>query len=126
MKSRVALVLALFAGSLVVAQSAQAVIPTSLKSSCTVRIPAAGYSYQFCDDGLPPTGGTTPNQPGTNAVKVPAKYQATTGDDWTGLPAKAADASTMPGADNQGDIALDVDISIPTSTPPAGGFPLIV
>jgi hypothetical protein len=126
MKSRLALVLALFVGVLVVAQSAQAAIPGSLKLSCAVRTPAAGYSYQFCDDGLPPTGGTTPNQPGTNAVKVPAKYQATTGDDYTGLPAKASDASTMPGADNQGEISLDVDISIPTAAAPPGGYPLLV
>jgi acetyl esterase/lipase len=125
-KSRIAIVLALFAGVLVVAQSAQAVIPSSLKSSCTLRTPAAGYSFQFCDDGLPPTGGTTPNQPGTNAVKVPAKYQAANGDDYTGLPPKAADAGTMLGSDNQGDIALDVDVSVPTVAAPPGGYPILV
>src|SRR4029078_1965023 len=84
---------------------AHAAIPASLKSSCTVKNPHPGNSYRFCDDGLPPSGGTTPNQPGTNAVKVPAKYLATGGDDSTGLPRKAPDADTMPRGRNQGDHA---------------------
>jgi dienelactone hydrolase len=98
----------------------------TLEASCTTQSPHAGYSYKFCDDGIPPSGGTTANQAGTNAVKVPAKYQATGGDDYTGLPARASDAGTMPGADNQGDISLDVDISVPTIPAPAGGYPVIV
>ena len=105
---------------------AHAAIPQSLKSSCTVKNPNPGYSYRFCDDGLPPSGGTSANQSGTNAVKVPAKYLATNGDDWTGLPPKAPDANTMAGADNQGDIALDADVSIPTTPAPAGGYPVLV
>jgi dienelactone hydrolase len=32
----------------------------------------------------------------------------------------------MPGADNQGDIALDVDISMPSTAAPAGGYPVLV
>jgi hypothetical protein len=111
--------------ALACAPAANASIAT-LESSCTTQTPHAGYSYKFCDDGIPPSGGTTANQAGTNAVKVPAKYQATSGDDYTGLPPRAADAGTMPGADNQGDIALDVDISVPTVATPAGGYPLIV
>jgi dienelactone hydrolase len=101
----------------------------SLKLSCSDQAPHPSYSYEFCDDGLPPSGGTSPNQSGANAIKVPAKYQATNGDDWTGLPPKAADATTMAGSDNQGNIALDVDISAPnpaTNPTPPGGYPLIV
>ena len=126
MKARLAAVIALGVVALMAPSAAHAAIPASLKSSCTVKNPHPGNSYRFCDDGLPPSGGTTPNQPGTNAVKVPAKYVATGGDDWTGLPAKAPDANTMAGADNQGDIALDVDVSIPTTPAPAGGYPVLV
>jgi X-Pro dipeptidyl-peptidase (S15 family)/X-Pro dipeptidyl-peptidase C-terminal non-catalytic domain len=53
-------------------------------------------------------------------VAVPAKY-----DGYEGLPAKAADAASVPGADANGDVALDVDISVPTLPPPPGGYPLI-
>ena len=60
--------------SLAWAGSAQAAVPATLKSSCATQNPHAGFSYKFCDDGLPPSGGTTPNQAGTAAVKVPAKY----------------------------------------------------
>jgi uncharacterized repeat protein (TIGR01451 family) len=103
----------------------------SLLSSCssTALQPHPGYSYRFCNDGVPPSGGPIANETGTNAVEVPAKYQATSGDDWTGLPPRAPDAATMRGADSEGNIALDVDLSLPdaTATPmPAGGYPLIV
>jgi len=102
--------------------AAHAQMPASLKSSCTTLTPAPGFGYMFCDDGVPPTGGLTPNIGGTNAVLVPAKY-----DGFTGLPPKSADANTMPGADpTTGDIALDVDVSIPTLPAPPGGYPLIV
>jgi hypothetical protein len=119
MRIRSALV-AVIAMSLGWAASAQAAVPASLKSSCTTLTPHAGFSYKFCDDGLPPSGGRTPNQAGTAAVKVPAKYTG-----YEGLPPKAADAATVPGADNQGNVALDVDVSIPTSAAPAGGYPMI-
>jgi dienelactone hydrolase len=102
------------------AASADAAIPNSLKSACATQTPHPGYSYKFCDDGIPPSGGTTANQAGTSAVKVPAKY-----DGWEGLPAKSADASSMAGADNQGDVALDVDLSLPTIPAPPGGYPVI-
>ena len=41
---------------------------------------------------------------------MPAKYAGC-----EGLPPKAPDAATMPGADPDGNIALDVDISMPTT-----------
>jgi hypothetical protein len=79
--------------------------------------------YWFCNDGIPPTGGTNPNPSGESAVSVPAKYG---GDGYTGLPAKAVDAAAMPGADPTGNVALDVDVSLPRSAAPAEGYPLIV
>jgi len=102
--------------------AAHAQMPASLKASCTTLTPAPGFGYMFCDDGVPPTGGLTPNIGGTNAVLVPAKY-----DGFAGLPPKSADANMMPGADpTTGDIALDVDVSIPTLPAPPGGYPLVV
>ena len=97
-------------------------IPDSLKQSCTTESPHPGYSYIFCDDGLPPTGGTTPNEGGIAAVTVPAKYEG----GWEGLPLKAPDAADEPGADSQGDVALDVDVSMPATPAPVGGYPLMV
>jgi hypothetical protein len=102
------------------ASMAQAAIPDSLKSSCLVRTPHPGYSFQYCSDGTPAVSGRTPNIGGVKAVTVPAKY-----DGWEGLPAKSADAASSPGADPDGNIALDVDISLPTTPAPAGGYPLI-
>src|SRR4051812_32841969 len=78
----------------------------------------------FCDDGIPPTGGTTPNVGAVNAVAVPAKYTGS-----AGLPAKAGDAAGVPGADPAGDIALDADVTLPdpaTNPMPAGGYPIVV
>jgi len=112
------------AGGLVLlawATVARAQIPASLKASCATQNPEPGYSFLFCDDGVPPAGGTTANPGGTSAVLVPAKY-----DGWEGLPPKSADASSMAGADAAGNVALDVDISIPTLPPPASGYPLMV
>ena len=83
--------------------------------------PHAGYSYRFCDDGLPPTGGATANPAGTSAVEVPAAYEG-----FAGLPEKAPEGLSVPGADPDGNIALDVDISVPDVAAPAGGFPLLV
>jgi hypothetical protein len=100
--------------------SAQAAIPASLKAACTVQTAAPGYTYKFCNDGLPPSAGVVPNPEGTSAVEVPAKYQG-----FQGLPPKAPDAASMPGADPDGNVALDVDISIPTLPAPPGGYPLI-
>ncbi len=55
---------------------------------------------------------------------MPAAY-----DGAVGLPAKSATAVTVPGADTSGNIALDVDLSLPDPTaspPPEGGYPLVV
>ncbi len=106
---------------LVGAGVADAEIPASLKTSCTVQAPHPGYPFQLCNDGIPLVAGRTPNVGGINAVRVPAKY-----DGYAGLPAKAADAASMPGADADGNVALDVDISRPTTPAPPGGYPLIV
>ena len=81
--------------------------------------------YLFCDDGIPQEGGRTPNQTGDQAIEVPAAY-----DGAAGLPAKSATAATVPGADATGNIALDVDLSLPDPTrfPLAAGegYPLVV
>jgi hypothetical protein len=109
-------------GALAIAPGAQAEIPASLKSSCLSTTPHPGYSYQFCDDGLPPVAGRTPNIGGINAVRVPAKY-----DGFEALPRKSADAAmTVPGSDPDGMVALDVDVSLPTTPAPPGGYPLMV
>jgi len=101
--------------------TAQAEIPATLKSSCQVRTAAPGYTFEFCNDGNTPTFGRTPNVGGVRGVRVPARY-----DGYQGLPAKAADATSVPGSDPDGFVTLDVDISRPTSPPPPGGYPLIV
>src|SRR4051794_3944819 len=106
---------------LVGASGASAEIPASLKSSCALQNAHPGYSFQLCTDGTPPVAGRTPNIGGVSAVRVPAKY-----DGYAGLPAKSADAASMPGADPGGFIALDVDISRPTTPAPPGGYPLLV
>jgi X-Pro dipeptidyl-peptidase (S15 family)/X-Pro dipeptidyl-peptidase C-terminal non-catalytic domain len=102
------------------AGAAHAEVPDSLKSSCITQTPHPGYSFKFCNDGLPPVAGLVPNVGAVNAVRVPAKYAG-----FEELPPKAADAATTPGADPDGYVALDVDVSIPTTPPPAGGYPLI-
>jgi acetyl esterase/lipase len=110
---------------------ASAAIPQSLRDACERRDAADGdpangatLPYWFCDDGVPAAGGRDPNIGGLAAVTVPAAYQG-----FEGLPAKAADAGAVPGADPAGDIALDVDVSLPDPArypPPAGGYPLLV
>ncbi|HEX2088490.1 MAG TPA: CocE/NonD family hydrolase C-terminal non-catalytic domain-containing protein [Actinomycetota bacterium] len=123
---------ALLGGFLVVARAAPASADlASLKGACTQKdavdndtANGTTLPYTFCDDGVPPTGGTEPNEGAVSAVPVPAKYKG-----YIGLPAKASDAATMPGADSNGDIALDVDVSLPDPTlnpPPSKGYPLIV
>lgn len=93
--------------------------------------------YLFCDDGVPPSGG------GSKGIPVPAKYAATDGDDWSGLPAPATAEETAAAGDDlqpEGDnnITLDVDITLPPSAAsvlypedpprgaPASGNPVIV
>jgi predicted acyl esterase len=103
-----------------VAPAAHAEVPASLEASCTEQTPHPGYSYRFCDDGVPPVAGTTPNVGGVSAIRVPAKY-----DGFEGLPPKAGDAGSVPGADAEGMVALDVDVSVPDGPVPPGGRPLI-
>ena len=95
--------------------------------------------YVLCDDGIPAGTG------GANGIPVPAKYAATDGDDWTGLPAPAsaeevatADATDDLRPDDDRRITLDVDISLPPNDAsalypdlpaiggPAAGNPVIV
>jgi dienelactone hydrolase len=93
-------------------------------ANCSTITPIPGTDVKKCDDGIPNAGGLFPNFSGESAVTVPAKYG---GDGYTGLPEKAGDAGSMPGANPAtGEVALDVDVTLPTSAPPAGGYPLIV
>jgi predicted acyl esterase len=101
----------------------------SLKASCQPRDAADGDTgngialpFTFCDDGVPPTGGRTPNVGAIGAVAVPQKYGG-----FEGLPAKVAPDPNA-GADPDGNIALDIDVSMPDPVkfpPPPGGYPLV-
>src|SRR5256885_10837344 len=84
----------------------------SLKASCADK-----GTYRFCDDGVPPSGGTSPNEGAARAIAVPERYAG-----YVGLPAKAAPDPNS-GADSHGDVALDADVTLP-ATP--GPHPLIV
>ena len=97
-----------FAAASVLAAPAAAKIPDSLIASCTPQNAAPGFDYRFCDDGVPSFGGTNANPTGALAITVPAKYKG-----FVGLPPKAQGASAVPGADADGNIALDVDLSYP-------------
>ena len=122
---------AVVAATLLAASPAQAAIPDSLRKACERRDAADGKKdngfalpFFLCDDGVPPVGGTTVNQGGLNAVTVPQSYG---GDGFTGLPPKAAPQPGT-GADGNGEIALDVDVSWPDPErfpPPEGGYPLV-
>lgn len=102
----------------------------SLKESCQPKdaldnetLNGVTLPFTFCDDGIPPVGGRTPNEGAEKAVAVPQKYAG-----YLGLPPKTTPDPDA-GADSNGDIALDIDVSIPDPTlnpEPAGGYPLIV
>lgn len=102
----------------------------SLKASCVTRDAADNDTtnglqlpYVYCDDGVPPVGGRTPNEGAVQAVAVPQRY-----DGFQGLPAKIAPEPNA-GADMNGDIALDVNVSMPDPTlhpAPQSGYPLMV
>lgn len=104
-----------------------------------------GFSYRFCDDGVPAQGGTTPNVGAVRAIEVPASYRwpdpapAGVADPTVdGLPPAAPDpacgtsAAKVPGsAPSAADpsrcvVALDVDLTLPATPPPPGGRPLIL
>jgi dienelactone hydrolase len=99
--------------------------------ACETLTPHPGSSYVFCDDGkpdntpLPGPGGVIPNPTGESAVTVPARYGDDT-NEHAGLPPKHASAAAMLGADPSGNIALDVDITLPADVPASGGVPLVV
>jgi acetyl esterase/lipase len=103
---------------------------SSLKSSCQRQDAADGelsngakLPYEFCDDGVPPTGGTTANQGAVNAIPVPERYAG-----FALLPPKAS-PDPGSGADTNGDVALDADVSLPDPSlnpRPADGYPLMV
>ncbi len=102
----------------------------SLKEACSQRDAldndtsnGVTLPFTFCDDGVPPTGGRTPNEGAVDAVAVPQKYAG-----YEGLPAKTT-PDPGAGADEDGNIALDVDVSLPDPSlnpPPPKGYPLIV
>ena len=102
----------------------------SLKGACKQQDAADGdvsngalLPFVLCDDGVPPTGGTTPNEGAVNAIPVPERYAG-----YAGLPAKAT-PDPGSGADSAGDIALDADVSLPdpsVNPVPVDGYPLIV
>ena len=126
------LLLVLVLAALASAPAAGAAIPPSLVASCVQRDAADDDTaslqlpFHFCDDGVPEAGGRDPNLAGDKAITVPASYG---GDGFTGLPPKAADAASTPGANPDGDVALDVDLSFPDPAkfpPPPGGYPVVV
>ena len=112
------------------AAPATAAIPQSLKDSCQPRDAADGDTsnglqmpFRLCDDGLPPTGGREPNVGAVSAVAVPQRYNG-----YAGLPERVLPPDPNAGADSNGDIAIDIDLSLPDPQrhpPPAGGYPLI-
>src|SRR2546423_1185677 len=79
----------------------------SLKAAC-----ASKGAYRFCDDGVPPSGGTNPNEGAVRAIAVPERYAG-----YAGLPAKAS-PDPGSGADSHGDVALDADVTLPTTPAP--------
>ena len=86
----------------------------SLKDACD-----SGDEFTLCDDGVPDAGGTTPNPGAAGALAVPQVYG---GDGVSGLPPKAP-AEDGGGADENGDVALDADLSLPLS---GERFPLLI
>ena len=115
------------AAALVAAPAHGAIAPTlHMPANCAEIDPTPdfpGPSVWKCDDGIPMAGGLVPNLSGAAAITVPAKYG---GDGFTELPPKAGDAATMAGASPaDGTVGLDVDITLPDTPPPAGGYPLL-
>lgn len=120
---------------------------SSLQAACSTQHPAdaPSLSYRFCDDGVPATGGRTPNPGGVNAVEVPAAYYTpgaptgAPGDDGTidGLPPAAGNDAPTPSCSVPGSapaltplgtcsVALDVDVTLPSGPAPPGGRPVVV
>jgi acetyl esterase/lipase len=114
----------------------------TLEATCTGPMHPVGANgqaidslgYRYCDDGTPPAGGRTPNPGGQQAIMVPAAYRYP-----DPVPAGVADrtvdglppldpggASSVGGADPTGHVALDVDLTLPTTPAPPGGYPVVV
>ena len=93
---------------------APAAIPESLHApdNCA-RFDTPPLAFVLCDDGVPSAGGRSPNNSGASAVTVPAEYG---GDGFTGLPERVVPTS-VPGADGDGYVALDVNVSLPLIPP---------
>ena len=102
----------------------------SLKESCrradaldgnvrnAVQIP-----YRFCDDGIPPVGGTTSNEGAERAIRVPQRYAG-----YARLPRRTTPEPGS-GADADGYVALDVNVALPDPRRyrrPRHGYPLVV
>jgi dienelactone hydrolase len=101
------------AAALAVPAPAPATIPETLHdpSNCEAIEPAPGFSVLRCDDGTPTAGGTTANEGGTAAVTVPAEYAG-----YRRLPKRAEDATSKPGADSEGNVALDASVTLPATS----------
>ena len=121
-RATAAFTLALAACALVVADSASAKIAPTLHDpgNCAAVTPGPDGDAWLCDDGTPAAGGTDANADGAAAITVPAGYRG-----YRGLPRKAADAATVPGADANGRIALDVDVTLPAQRSSRRGYPLL-
>ena len=101
--------------SLALAAPAGASIPASLTSpaSCNASAPAPGFSYTFCDDGVPRASAARRR---TRSARTRSPCPPSTSLRRRRLHRPAGEGGrrrTMPGADAQGNIALDVDLSIP-------------
>lgn len=83
--SRPAFPVAALLALLLAAPAAPADIP-SLKAACEPRdaldddaVNGVQLPYRFCDDGVPPAGGRTPNEGAVSAVAVPQRYDGIEG-----------------------------------------------
>ena len=114
-------VIALLALAVLAPGAAARITPTLHDpASCDQLEPAPGLGAIRCDDGVPAAGGASANEGGVAAVTVPAKYEG-----YKRLPRRAGDAGAVPGADAQGNVALDVDITLPARRARGRGFPLL-
>ncbi len=123
MRPRLTLTGSILALALVAAPAADGAIPPSLSdpANCPRLDLGGGRAVYKCDDGVGATGGLIPNVGGVAAVTVPARYSG-----YKGLPPKAPGAGSAPGADADGNIAIDVDLTLPSTPAGRGGYPLLV
>ena len=121
-QSGLCLVLLAMSIALLYPGAAEAKIPASLHdpANCATIEPLSQTTVIACDDGVPEAGGANANEGGASAVTVPAKYRG-----YKGLPKRAADAASLPGADSKGRVALDVAVTLPSRPAKGRGFPVI-